>query len=384
MRNRSVFLYVLISLIVIGFVGGGWYMYHHMFKGVKNPITVVPDDAAIIVKIPNIERFMDDWDQNSKYNKAIKEVPYVKDMAQWLPTLFNELKEQSHNFKDWNAPDLIFSMHKQGYLMLFSATGLSFNDFNEDVLSNLSDNIELSIKTIEGNYYVELIAENKTLLIAEENGVFMFSNSVNILQQSINNTISPNGFTKTTAFKALEKVSGKRADAHIFVNYHYLNQISSEENLSFYTPIWKNNNKIAKWTGLDLNLKSQEILLNGYTILNDTTANFLEILKGQVSIGMTLTDNFPYDTKSYRHLSISDYDSFFKAWRNYLKTTDSWGENGKYFKQIDKSLNGKHLKITNDWWAGEMACLNTSNGKEYALFLAKKGRESFRKLSEVA
>jgi len=384
MRNKSIFLYVIISLIVIGFIGGGWYSYHHMFKGVKDPIVVVPDDAAIIMKIPNLQRFIEGWDDNSKYNKAVHELPYVKDMAKWLPALFNELKEQSHNFKEWNAPELIFSIHKEGYLLLFSADNISLDEFNDEVLSTLSKDIQVDIKTIEGNYYMELKAKNQTLLIAESNGVYLFSNSLNILKESIENTNSTNEFSKSESFKTLEKVSGKRADAHIFLNYYYLNLISSEENLDFYTPLWKNNNKIAKWTGLDLNLKSQEILLNGYTILNDTMANFLGILKGQESKGMTIVDNFPYNTKSFKHLSLSDYNAFFKAWKTYLKTTDSWQENEKYFNKIDKSLNGKHAEITNDWWAGELACLTNANGKEYALFLAKKGRESFRKLSEVA
>ena len=384
MQNRLKVSYLFISLIVIGFVGGGWYMYHHMFLGVKNPITVVPEDAAIIVKIPNIERFIDDWDNDSKYHKAINELPYVKDMAEWLPTLFDKLKMMSDNFKAWDAPELIFSIHKEGYLLLFSTANLSFNNFNEQVLSTLGNEIQSSIKTIDGNYYIELVAKGKTLLIAEENGVFMFSNSKDILQQTMVNTVVSNKFTNSDSFKSLQRVSGKRADAHIFVNYHYLNQISSEENLSFYTPIWKNNNKIAKWTGLDLNLKPNEILFNGYTILNDTAVNFLEILKGQQSKGMSLPDNFPYNTKSYKHLSISDYESYFKAWKSYIKTTASWGELRKYYSQVDNGLNGKHLTITSSWWDGEMASLTTSEGKEYALFLSKKGRESFRRLSEIA
>jgi len=384
MQSRSIISYLFISLIVIGFIGGGWYLFHHMFKGVKDPITVVPEDAAIIVKVPNVKRFIEDWDNDSKYSKAIKEVPYVKDMAEWLPTLFNELKKQSDNFKSWNAPELILSIHKEGYLLLFSAASLSFENFNSDILSTLSNDIQVDIKSMGRHYYMEIIIDSKTLLIAEDNGVFMFSNSESLLQQSIKNTRKPNEFSKSASFKALQKVSGKRADAHIFVNYYYLDAISTDENLSFYTPIWKNNNKMAKWTGLDLNLKPQEILLNGYTILHDTTADFLNILRNQKASGMTLPDNFPYDTKSFKHLSISDYESYFKAWKAYLKTTESWKENEKYFKQVDKGLGHKQISITDSWWAGEMASLNTSDGKEFALFLAKKGRESFRKLSEVA
>jgi len=384
MQNNLKLSYLFILLIVIGFFGGAWYFYKQLFQGIKDPITIVPDDAALIIKIPNTKSFLQGWAKNSSYDKAIHELPIMKDFAKWLPSLFHQLKEQSNDFSDWNSPELIISFQSEGYLMLFSSNNMSLQNFQSEILSKLPEKNKFIEKTYNGSYYIETQIKSQTLLISERRGVFIFTNSIEVLEHALLNTHSSNRFTKSSEFLSLQKVSGKRADAHVFVNYNNLENYSASFIQKLPPPIWNHQNKIASWTGLDLNLKPQEILLNGYTILNDTSQNFLEIFKNQTSQGMSLPDDFPYKTRSYQHISISNYSSFFLSWKAYLKATKQWDQLKKPFNTIEKSLKTNHIEMTNSWWAGEMAQIKTEKGKEYALFLGKKGRDSFRALSEIA
>ena len=384
MQVNSKISFLFISLIVIGFIGGGWYFYNQMFQGIKNPVTVVPDDAAIIIEIPNIKTFIKDWKTNSSYEKATKEMPYIKNTIKWLPLLFSQLQKHSDGFSDWNSSKLVMSLHSKGYLLLFSNTNMQLQDLQNEILSSLPQKINIQEKTINSAYYLKTEIESQALVISERRGIFMFSNSIEILEKAIQNTHKPNHFSISKEFLSLEKVSGKRADAHVFVNYKNLDEVSTSLKLKLPSPIWNHQNQIASWTGLDLNLKPKEILLNGYTILNDTNSSFLNIFKGQKSQDMSLPDNFPYQTRCYQHISISDYSSFFLAWKAYLQSSQEWKGMEKNFTKIKKSLKTNHIEITNKWWAGEMAQLKTKKGKEYALFLGKKGRESFRALSEIA
>ena len=384
MQINSKISFLFISLIVICFIGGGLYFYNQMFQGIKNPVSVVPDDAAIIIEIPNTKAFIKNWESSSSYEKAIIEMPYIKNLAKWLPLLFSQLQKYSDDFSDWNSPKLVISLHSEGYILLFSNPKMSLQDLQSDVLSTLPQKIQISEKTINSNYYIETEIESQSLVISERRGVFMFSNSVELIEKAIQNTHKPNEFSASKEFLSLQRVSGKRADAHVYVNYKNLDQVSADLALKLPPPIWNHQKKIASWTGLDLNLKPREILLNGYTILNDTSSSYLNAFKGQKSQGMSLPDNFPYQTRSFQHLSISDYSSFFHAWKTYLQSSEEWAKMGKHFAKVQNSLKTNHIDVTNTWWAGEMAQLKTLKGKEYALFLGKKGRESFRALSEIA
>lgn len=384
MQINSKFSFLFISLIIIGFIGGGWYIYNNMFQGLKDPMIIVPDDAAVIVEIPKIQDFIKHWDQNSAFEKALNELPYCQDFMSFTSSLFNQLKISSENFTDWASPKTVFSLHPDGYLLLFSANGMKLQDFRNIILTAVNSKLDLLEKTVNGNYYIEIKINTHPVFISERRGVFMFSNSVDIIEKTHKNTYKSNLFSNTKEFRLLQKVSGKRADAHVFIQYKYIQKLSAELSDKLASVVWNRQTQIANWTGLDLNLKPKEILLNGYTILNDTATEFLNILSKQSSQGMSLPDNFPYQTHSFQHFSISDYSAFFNEWKRFLSSTKKWQKEEKYFTKIKRSLKTNHIELTNTWWAGEMALVRTNKGKDYALFLAKKGNLSFKALSGIA
>ena len=373
--------YIFISLIVVGFVIGGWYFYNQLFQGIKDPMKIVPDDAALIIEVPNFKKFTAHWEPNSSYAKAFGELPYLQDLSEWLPAAVEQVKMKSNNFESWHSPKLILSIHSKGYLVLFSAANLDLQDFAQQIFNSKA---EQTVKTINGDLYIETEIQSHKVFISEKRHVFMLSNSTALIEQALKNTQSYNHFTSTRVFISLEKVSGKRSDAHIFVNYKELEVLSTAIVKDWPRPIWNHQGQIAQWSALDLSLKSNELLLNGYTVLRDTVASFLNVLCQQDAVGMSLPENFPYQTQSFQHISLNHYESFYTAWKEYLKSSGEWERNRKNFERIEKNLKKSPVEIQKAWWAGEMAQIKTESGKEYALFLAKKGRESFRVLSEVA
>lgn len=384
MQSQSKISYIIISVIVLGFLGTGLYFYNKMFKGIKDPLTVVPDHVAVIVEIPDFKKFTEDWEKGSAYEKAILEWPFFKDVSQWLPDILIGLHKSTHHFEDWAGSKLIISFHSDGYLILFPSGGLGLADFRTEMLAVLKGKLKVEEKTINNEYYLKAQIDNREFLISEKRGLFIISNSLDLIENSLINTSSPNQISKAENFQALQKVSGKRSDAHVFINYQYLDSLSTGLLHDLPPPIWSQTGKIANWTGLDLNLKPNELLLNGYTILPDTGFAFLELFRDQKSVGMLLPDNFPYETESYLHISISNYETYFQAWKKYLNSTNQWKKYQGAFNKIAKNLPKNSSISGNDWWSGEMASLSIANGKEYAVFLAEKGRDSFKSLSEIA
>lgn len=375
--------YLLIAFIFIGFIGGGIYFYQNLFQGIKDPVKLIPDDAALIIEIPQFDKLYKDWDSNSSYGKVLNEWPDMESFQYFLPKVLNVFEKQTAQFSDLQQPVLL-SKHKQGWLLLFPSFGFSLQDFERDILSQLKDTPLTQEKTIENEYYLEFGLKKNQLCISEKRGWYFVSDSPELLVQSIALVNSSNEFRESKEFQSLEKVSGKRSDAHVFVNFERLKEIYPTKSTELTSIIWQDPKSIASWTGLDLGIKSNELLLNGYSIPGDSGLALMNIFEGQESVGMSISDHFPYETKSYYHLSLSNYSNYYQAWKNYLKSSGQWEAKSKAILRIEKGLKQKPEEVHTKWWAGEMAKINTEDSKEYGLFLAQQGRESYRILSDIA
>lgn len=375
--------YLLIAFIFIGFIGGGIYFYQNLFQGIKDPVKLIPDDAALIIEIPQFKKLYTDWESNSSYGKVLEEWPKLESFQYFLPQVLNEFEEQTAQFSDLQEPVLL-SRHQQGWLLLFPSLGYSLQNFEREILSQLKDSPSTQEKTLENEYYLQFNHEKHQLCISEKRGWYFISDSPELLVKSVALVNSSNEFRESAEFRSLEKVSGKRSDAHVFVNFDKLKEIYPSKSAESYSIIWQNPKSIASWTGLDLSIKSNELLLNGYSIPRDSGLSLMSIFEGQESVGMSIGDHFPYQTKSYYHLSLSNYSKYYQAWKDYLRSSKQWEAKAKAILKIEKGLKQKPEEIHKKWWAGEMASLKTDDGKEYGLFLAQQGRESYRVLSDIA
>lgn len=368
MQYNQKISWILIGIIVLAFVGGGWYFYRHLFQKVNDPVVLIPDDVALFIESSSLEQLEKALDGSETLSKFTSEILKLNDIKGLSFDLESTLKPSEEERK------LIFSLHSQGYLFLITA---SINDLQ---LSNTS--CQISEKTFENEYYKEISFENNKVLLTEKRGIIFISNSPELLSRSLKQLSSPAKFTNSVAFAKLKKISGKRADAHIYIHYSFLNDCIG--NAQTVDPVLHDLSKIAYWSGLDLNIKNTELLINGYSMLNDTGNQFLRILKDQESVGMKISDQFPYETQSYVHLSLNDYESFYENWSDFLQNSEAGESFERENQKINKQIGKTPAEFHQQWWAGEMAYLKTEEGKEYAVFLSKSGRETYKILSNLA
>lgn len=382
MQINHRFSYIFIFLIVLSFIGGGWYFYTQVFKDIENPYKLIPSDAALVIEIPRIHQLHQHWKKESVFEKSLKEWPGYKSFQEILPELFNSFQKISSSYSTWEGQSVVISAHSNGLLFVFPGSDVSFYDFNRDEIQNWATKTEIAEKTLNGDLYIELKGENGSLFFMGKRGLFLLTNEIALLESSINQLKSSSSLLQSPEFNRLQKVSGKRSDAHVYVNYENLSQMISITDQS--SLFWRQPEKIALWTGMDFSLKDNEILLNGYSIPSDTGNQFLKLLKNQESVGMSICDHFPFETRAYTHLSLSNYEDYSEAWKSYLKTSHQWDKYKSNFLIVDKALKSENADIHQSWWAGEMAFLVTEDTIEYAVFLAQKERDSFKKLSNIA
>ena len=168
--------YLLIAFIFIGFLGGGIYFYQQLLQGIKDPVKLIPEDAALIIEIPQFDKLYKDWDSSSSYGKVLEEWPKLESFQYFLPQALALFEEKTTHFADLQQPVLL-SRHEQGWLLLFPSFGYSLQDLERGILSQLKDSPTLIEKTLEGEYYLELHHEKHQLFLSEKRGWYFISNS---------------------------------------------------------------------------------------------------------------------------------------------------------------------------------------------------------------
>jgi len=367
--NQKLF-WVFIIAIILAFIGGGWYFYQHLFQKVSDPLVLVPDDVALFIEANNTEQLKNAIENSSAIEKALVDWPGLENFQEFYPEINSIIDNETESSKD-----IVIAFLPKGILILINNSAADFSSLKYP-------SITFKEKTIENEYYQEISRNKHSLCVAQKRGVIFIGNQAEILANSIKQLTAPNTFIENESFVKLQKISGKRADAHIYIHFPYLQKWIQEQAAS--DPVFDNLSVIANWTGLDVNIKSTELMLNGYSLISDTTDQFLQILKNQESVGMSISHQFPYETHSYVHLSIDKYEEYYKNWTSFLDLSNPENDLRIERDQITKRMGKSPSDYHQQWWAGEMACLQTEEGKEYAVFLSQSGRDAFKILSNLA
>lgn len=367
--------WIFIFIIVFAFLGGGWFFYQNLFQKVKNPLLLVPDNVAVFIEVNDLEQMRNAIDQSPVMAGAIKEWPGISSFQEFLP----EILETISAIED-PTQQLVISFHPEGVLALLTIDQTGFSQIKNQLQT--SSQIQFVEKTFENEYYLELNRNNQSMAISGKRGIFFISNQPALVARSLKKLKQAAGFVESDAFVKLQKISGKRSDGHVFIHYPMLKDWLATESLN--DAVLEDLSQVALWSGLDVNIKNTELLLNGYSMLADTGTQLIRILKNQESVGMSIADQFPFDTKEYTHLSLNNYSEFYHNWTAYLAQNDPAKEVLSSMMPTNKKLGSTPEDFHGQWWAGEMAVLKTEEGKEYAVFLSKSGREAFKILSNLA
>lgn len=80
---------------------------------------------------------------------------------------------------------------------------------------------------------------------------------------------------------------------------------------------------MPSWVELDLWLKPNSMMFNGYSAAGSNKSDFLNVFKGQQPGSTSLDEVLPMNTAFYLNFNISNYQDFISAYQEYLKIHNS-------------------------------------------------------------
>lgn len=362
------------GLFVTACLVGILYWFHYV-KEVKAPVSdamnAIPSNASVIIECNNIRN---SWDKISHTNLIWQELQVAPLFAniqlngKAADSILNLNPELQDMLED--HPFFIsFHADKKNQLKIlysFSLPNLTLQSSVEAFFKKLGHDKEPVEK--EGAELYQLNTHgNSTLYVGLLNGTIVLSSDNELVGQALLNLRTGNSILKNENFKKLSMSAGKKVDANVYINYSACTSLIAElfnkQQIGSVLQL-KDFAEVSEW---DLNIRPNTIQLNGFTLANDSTDQFLSLFSDQKPQEVTVTSVLPSKTAAFSFFGFSDFAHFYQRWHSYPNSPD---KKKHYQKFITDLKNNSHLAVEEDFIpfvGNEMAMATNENG---SVFLA--------------
>ncbi|MBN3034240.1 MAG: hypothetical protein JW861_01535 [Bacteroidales bacterium] len=151
-----------------------------------------------------------------------------------------------------------------------------------------------------------------------KNHLFIGSFKSTLVVKAASQLDSGKAFDDDPAFSRAEATKGHNVDANIYLNHGSFDLWMGKLVDQRVRPVIAALDRLSRWTELDLIVKNDEILLNGYSVPDDTAGNLLNCFH-QEPQAMEFQTVLPYNTGMLIAFGFEDFGQFLDDYRIYLQ-----------------------------------------------------------------
>ncbi len=338
---KKIIILISITLVIVSFFIGYRYIKKQQLPEF-NVYKLIPNDVAFIIESNDFINKIDKIRNENKIWEELVQFPSIKEFDGSL-NFITKLSNENQIIKELTRDNqVILSAHKLGkedlgFLIFVKLHHTRDKKFILETLSNLiSSKKEVIKRDYNGKEIYHLKIDNKELNFAFINGVIIYSNSSILVENSIRQSDAEESIFDDQGFNNVRKTAGKNVDANIYLNLTKLNEITSFTLNNKQKDLISKFSNFGNWAELDINLKDDAILLNGFTFSSDSLNNYLNIFMKQEPIDHEMNNILPSNTALFLSLGISNVNQYLLDYKNYLGQR---GTKNKYQLQVDQFKN---------------------------------------------
>jgi len=332
--KKKVFRTVLVLMVLLAFImlisWGVGYIKRITSSG-SPVISAIPTSAAVILEINKPFEVKD---------KLENRTAFWKDLTQIQP--FSSLKKDIHYVDSlirlnntatgiFEAAPLFISLHPEentygNFLFLIEVTANRKISYIENILKNLYDSqITVAQTDFRGESLLTANISDKgtSIIFGLYRGVLMASKSKVLVEEAILRLKTQSPFEQQESFVKTAATLGKKVDGNVYINYDNLHRLLlplvSEKYKDYITFL----RSFAHWSGLDINIKNDALILNGFTEAPQLENSYLHLFSGQTPQKMELLQLLPYNTSAFIFWGFSNYKTFNKLLEEQLQNNNN-------------------------------------------------------------
>ncbi|MFC2113136.1 DUF3352 domain-containing protein [Bacteroidota bacterium] len=309
-------------------------------------VQAVPTDAAILINTHDLTGFIRDEMSRNKIWLKLGDMKKIGEFQEILDLLDSLLLDDKEIATLYRGSDISFSLHKSGrnsfdYIMYYPMDSKG-ND--KQILRFIQDKLPdgSTLKNRRYNeirvYDVLLPGQKKGFSFTFSRGLLLLSRSSILLEEAIRQIDTNQGVADEPGFSEVARTAGRNVEGNIFLDYKTIPTITSGLFNSRYSEWVENFVHFADWSEMDVNIRPDAVLLNGFTYSGTGAEDFLSIILKHQPQRLDIEAVIPENMAAFFALGLDDFPEFK---RDYTEHLEIHGSGRTYLREL-KSLNEKY------------------------------------------
>ena len=324
---RKLLIVLLIISATLGVGASVWVLFSKKEEPVANTLyDAIPIDAGLIADIRDYGELCRSLHENDLWN-VLSGIPSIGTLNREMMLLDSLVQhhEQTAPFRD----NIIFSFHPVGKE---EVQGIGYMKMGSDKeVRSLMDflKVQLTGKAVVSQRMYDQINITDVVFLdpkqqsfnfscAYRGGILIFSRSSILLECAIRQIVAGSNITAQGKLAELMRSAGKNTPANIYINYSQLPRSVLPVFHARQRKLMEPLARFADWTELDLNIKPDALLFNGFTGYGGNSDHWSETLLSQPAMPAELTDAMPSTTYAFLWMGIRRVDQYFADYERYL------------------------------------------------------------------
>ncbi len=275
----AVLLFIIIVFIVYF---GRWS--HNAGPSKEDPYMAVPTDAFMMFETGDLPAFIKKLSTHSEVWSDLRKIPDIENISRDMEKIDSLFRKHKDLYNFFSGKPLVLSVHDIGkersvFLGVLRMPG----NLRETALNNIFSKVQNKAMTEVRDYYhmkiyqVRVIPDHLSFYYAVNKGLFLFGTSRILLEKGIRQMGSGESIDRNKSFEMVKNTAGKNEEANIYIRPDHLPVVLKRWLSPGFFHRLSSSFPLGGWTELDVSLKEKAILLNGFTIIGDSSNDLLSL-----------------------------------------------------------------------------------------------------------
>jgi hypothetical protein len=365
-QSKKLFFYGLLIVISIGILVVGFFVYLKLKSPFCPVIRAIPESTAVFFEIPDPVKTWKKLNENNDIWKELLQIHKIKEFSGRINTLdslsscFESVSELLTSQKFYISIHLDQN-NRSGFLYLIGMTrSVNENRIHDFVFGSCKGHCSILKTNYNKARIIKIISGDSTNLFTYTiyNGIFIGSCITDLVKEAIDQVDSKLTIA-SEAFQQVKITAGKKVETNIYINHDNFNklmkQLASDESIKSLDLI----SNFAQWSEIDLIIKSDELLLNGYTNSSDSAHQYLSLFNKQDPQRIEVPRILPYNTNILFSFGFENFRKFFHNYRDFLSLSGQLNDHDKQIELVCKKYNIDIVQQISSWLGSDISFVIT-------------------------